>query len=261
MRHVRAIIRLLQVSIATVTIYLVYVFCLLFVKISGRQSQPLRNRFMTFWAGTIARILNLKVTVKGNPPRAPFFLVSNHLSYLDIVLLFKSLTCTFIARKDVESWPVVGFMARTMGIIFIDRTKKIDVGRVNQIISKSLNKDQGIVLFPEGTTSSGADVLPFRASLLQHPAASDLDVHYASITYETSSQDLPASESVCWWGEISFPAHAYLLAGNKQINCTITFGKETVGHPDRKELADILHKKVKDQFIPVPDQPKESLHS
>jgi len=203
----------------------------------------------------------MKVTVKGNPPRAPFFLVSNHLSYLDVVPLYKSMTCTFVAKKDVESWPVVGFMAKTMGIIFIDREKKIDVGRVNQIISKSLNKDQGIVLFPEGTTSPGAEVLPFRASLLEHPAASDLDVHYASITYETSNQDLPASESVCWWGEISFPSHVYLLAGNKQINCTITFGQETVRHSDRKELADILYKKVKDQFIPVPDQPKEPLHS
>lgn len=261
MRHVRAIIRLLLVSITTVTIYLVYVFCLLFVKVSGRRSEPLRNRFMTFWAGTLAWILNLKVTVIGIPPRAPFFLVSNHLSYLDVLPLYKSLTCTFVAKKDVESWPVVGFMAKTMGIIFIDRKKKIDVGRVNQIISESLHQDQGIVLFPEGTTSPGADVLPFRASLLEHPAASDLNVHYASITYETSNQDLPASESVCWWGGISFPSHVYLLAGNRQIHCTITFGEETVVHSDRKELADILHKKVKDQFIPVPDQSKESLHS
>jgi lyso-ornithine lipid O-acyltransferase len=203
---------------------------------------------MTLWAKSLLFILNIHVDVKGRPPDAPFFLVSNHLSYIDILPLYQNLDCTFVAKKEVESWPLIGYMAKTMGVIFIDRKRKIDVGRVNQIISQSLHEHQGIVLFPEGTTSAGDQVLPFKASLLEHPATSKFDVHFATILYQTSDRDPPASENVCWWGGISFPAHILRLVQTRRIECNIVFSEETVAHSDRKELADVLYKKVQQQF-------------
>lgn len=259
MIFVRSVIRILLIAFATGSIYLVYVIFFIFVKLFRGRYEPLRNRIMKFWAVVIARILNVKVEVKGKPPKAPFFLVSNHLSYLDIIPIYLTLKCTFIARKDIRSWPVIGFIVQTMGIIFIDRQKKFDVSRVNKIISESLNQYQGIVLFPEGTTSDGRDVLPFRPPLLEHPAASELEVHYCTITYKTEENDLPASESICWWGDISFPAHMYKLAGTRGIYCTITFGVESVADRDRKILAERLYQKVRSQFEPVQGLSNEAL--
>jgi len=253
MKSIRAVIRILLVAISTITLYIIYYISYLIGKIFRAKYEPLRNFFMTLWANTILFILNIHVQVKGHPPKAPFFLISNHLSYIDILPLYQNLDCTFVAKKEVESWPLIGYMAKTMGIIFIDRTRKVDVGRVNRIISNSLHEDQGIVLFPEGTTSSGERVLPFKASLLEHPASIELDVNYATISYQTSEKDPPASESVCWWGGISFSAHTLRLVKNRRIECQIIFGSDTVSNPDRKKLADELYEKVNQQFKPVTD--------
>jgi lyso-ornithine lipid O-acyltransferase len=254
MKSIRAVIRILLVAISTITLYVIYYIGYLMGKIFGARYEPLRNFFMTLWANTILFILNIHVQVTGQPPKAPFFLISNHLSYIDILPLYQNLDCTFVAKKEVEFWPLIGYMARTMGVIFIDRTRKVDVGRVNRIISNSLNDNQGIVLFPEGTTSAGERVLPFKASLLEHPASIKFDVHYATISYQTSDRDPPASESVCWWGGISFPAHIIRLVKNRRIDCQIIFGDQTISNPDRKQLADELHEKVSQQFQPVTDK-------
>ncbi len=126
---------------------------------------------MRFWARTTAGILSIKFQVIGTPPDAPFILVSNHLSYIDIVPMFINMNCTFVAKKEVESWPLLGPMVKHTGVIFVDRSIKRDVNRVNKLLSKSLNKNQGIVLFPEGTTTGGDRVLPFRSALLNYPAS------------------------------------------------------------------------------------------
>jgi 1-acyl-sn-glycerol-3-phosphate acyltransferase len=138
----------------------------------------------------------MEVEMEGEPPKAPFFLVSNHLSYLDIVPLYLSLRCTFVAKKAVRGWPLLGYMVNAVGVIFVDRKRKTDVKRVNEELARSMNKYQGLVFFPEGTSSGGADVLPFHASLLQFPAEEGIPVHTASISYATAKKDEPARDSI-----------------------------------------------------------------
>ena len=215
---------------------------------------------LTLWAHCVIVILRMKIRVEGKPPDPPFFLVSNHLSYIDIIPLYRYIKCSFITQKGVGSWPVIGPMAKTMGLIFIDRSRKMDVARVNELISDHLHDHQGIVLFPEGTTSDGKELLSFRPSLLQHPAVSDFPVHYCSITYRTSADDPHPSESVCWWGGISFVNHFFKLAGNKKIYCILTFANDTVHETDRKKLAEKLHQKISNQFKPVSKLPKEQVN-
>jgi 1-acyl-sn-glycerol-3-phosphate acyltransferase len=199
----------------------------------------------------MSKILNMNIQVEGEVPGPPFFLVSNHLSYIDTIPVFFALKTTFIAKQEVKKWPVIGFMVSSFGVIFIDRNKKKDVSRVNKVVSQQLNADQGVVLFPEGTTSSGENILPFRASLLEHPVKEGFPVYYCVIHYETSNNDVPASESVCWWGDSQFHSHLYKLASNRKIKATITFGGEPVYHEDRKMLSKILYSNMKELFKPV----------
>lgn len=200
---------------------------------------------MRFWSKGVALIFNIHFHVTGTPPEAPFILVSNHLSYIDILPMFIHMRCTFVAKKEVESWPVLGPMVKRTGVIFIDRSTKKDVTRVNDILSKSLSKNQGIVLFPEGTTTGGNVVLPFRSSLLDFPASQSIPVMYSAIQYKTSKEDLPAEESVCFYGARDpFHKHVFKLAGNKRIDCRVAYFKDAVLKEDRKVLADALHEKV-----------------
>ncbi|MEX0660443.1 MAG: lysophospholipid acyltransferase family protein [Balneolaceae bacterium] len=254
MRPLIASCKIFLVVLYTFITYTIYMAGYVLVKLFRISSEPWRNLFMRTWSFGMSKILNLHIKTVGTPPKAPFFLVSNHLSYVDIVPLFLNLKCTFVAKKEVRSWPVLGFMVNSVGVIFIDRTRKRDITRVNTILSNSLNKHQGMIVFPEGTTSAGTRILPFRASLLQFPASMNIPVHYCSIRYETNQKkrDEHAEKSVCFYGARE-PIHLHLfkLASNKRIDCTIQFGDKPVKNNDRKELTDELHEKIEEIFVPM----------
>ena len=254
MKSIRATIKVILIILYTFTTFGIYLVGYVILKLLRIRNESWRNLFMRVWSIGNARILNLKIETIGKPPEPPFFLVSNHLSYLDIIPLFINLKCTFVAKKEVRSWPVLGFMVMATGVIFVDRLRKRDVTRVNKILSRSMNKHQGVIVFAEGTTSGGHEVLPFRPPLLEYPAAAEVPVYYASIRYETDQErgDLPAEESVCFYGaREALHNHVYKLAGNHQIACTIQFGKEPVKEADRKVLAKKLHKGVDSIFVPM----------
>ena len=93
---------------------------------SGRWSAML----LRTWARWSARTLGMRVRVEGTPPEPPFLLVSNHLSYVDVLVLGSQLGSVFVARGDVEGWPLFGPLCRTGGSIFVKRESKRDLVRV-----------------------------------------------------------------------------------------------------------------------------------
>ncbi|MEX0646551.1 MAG: lysophospholipid acyltransferase family protein [Balneolaceae bacterium] len=246
-----ATVKLLLITIHTLSVYLIYFLGLMAVSVLRLNFESWRNLAMKTWAKGVALILRMNIHITGTPPAPPFFLVSNHLSYIDIVVLNSVLKTTFIAKSEVKKWPVIGFMAKTMGVIFIDRARIRDVTRVNKVVSEQLNERQGVILFPEGKTSSGVSVLPFRSPLLKHPATENIDVSYAALSYSTGSSDEPAYKSVNWWEDTPFYKHIFKMAMNKRITANIYFGKNTVRNPDRKLLANKLHEEVSKIFKPM----------
>ncbi|MDX1641645.1 MAG: lysophospholipid acyltransferase family protein [Balneolaceae bacterium] len=257
MRKIVAIIKSLLSLIVTAIVYIIYATGLFFIRLFNKPFEPWRNRCLKVWGTLVLRCLSTKIEIKGTPPEPPFFLVSNHLSYLDIPVYYSCLKNTFVSKAEVKDWPVVGLMARTLGIIFIDRKRKRDVHRVNSVISSKINDKQGVILFPEGKTSAGDKILPFRPSLLQHPAIEGLDVHYAAIRYQTGKGDQPARHSVSWWDDSSLGEHLIRLASNKSIIAEVTFGDISIQKEDRKELASELQKRVESVFIPM----SQAVHS
>lgn len=249
MRSVIAIIKIVLLFLFTILFFAGYSLLLMLNRLFKRKFEPLRNAAMHFWSAGSSLILNLKTETIGTPPKAPFILVANHLSYLDIIPVYLNTNCTFVAKKAVRSWPLIGTMVAAMGVIFVDRSRKRDVIRVNKLLRENLNEDQGIVLFPEGTSSGGKEVLPFRSPLLEFPAAEEIPVHFASISYETTAKDEPAEQSVCFFGKRhSFPEHVFNMAKNRRIECAIRFGDHSVQQNDRKNLADQLRLEIGDIF-------------
>jgi 1-acyl-sn-glycerol-3-phosphate acyltransferase len=257
MRSVIAIIKIVSLFLFTILFFVTYSVLLLLNRLFNRPFEPLRNSAMHFWSAGSALILNMKMKAVGTPPKAPFIMVANHLSYLDIIPIYLNTNCTFVAKKAVRSWPLIGMMVAAMGVIFVDRSRKRDVIRVNRLLTENLNENQGIVLFPEGTSSGGEQVLPFRSPLLEFPASENIPVHFASISYETSPKDEPAEQSVCFFGKRhSFPEHVFKMAKNRRIECTIRFGEHAVVKSDRKELADILRLEIEQIFTKTDQQRK-----
>lgn len=235
----------------TFAAYAVYGLWLVVLKIGQKRYEPWRNSIMKRWGNGVATIMSIEIIVEGEPPSPPFLVVSNHLSYMDIPIYSSVIKTTFVSKKEVRHWPLIGFMAHTLGIIFIDRKRKRDVTRVNREISEQLNRYQGVVLFPEGMTSPGIEVLRFRPPLLEHAASEKMRVSYSALSYQTGEDDLAAYKSVCWWGDTPLHTHLFRLAKNKRILAKIRFGDESIINGDRKVLAETLHSKVSELFEPV----------
>lgn len=234
------------------------VLCLAPLRLAGAPQRVYlkwKRKVVKVFAKAVVRITGMRIEVSGQPPEPPFFMVTNHLSYMDVIPLWLYTAGTFVAKSEIKSWPFFGFAAKSTGILFIDREKRNDIVRVNSILKNAMNDYQGIILFPEGTTTEGDKVLPFHAPLLQFPASNNMPVFFASLTYTTGQPDKPASEYICWWGDMTFFRHFFLLLTLKSFTVHLVFGEQSVEHPDRKMLARILHQKVEGNFNPVDSLP------
>lgn len=204
------------------------------------------------WARGITTILHVDLVSNGPIPRTgPFVLVTNHLSYLDVILLAQLVGAVYVAKREVRSWPVWGVLSRVLGTIYIDREQRRDTLRVSDAIERALYRGENVVIFPEGTSTDGSAVAPFRSSLLEAAARSGRPVHYASLSYRTQADDPPAHLAVCWWGDMEFAPHFWTLCGISQIEASIRFGDQPVRAGDRKQLALSLHQAVTNNFTPV----------
>ena len=130
-------------------------------KLSGRRS-PWPRRFL----GWVGRSAGMRTRIVGTPLRSHVLFVSNHLSWLDIMLLAGASGTAFVSKDDVARWPVFGWLARLNNTVFIARTERKAVRGQADALRSALQTGQPVALFPEGTTDGGVDTLPFRASLL-----------------------------------------------------------------------------------------------
>ena len=251
MSYVRLIVRAIALSVLTVAVYAVLRFGLAVTRRSSRRRARWQALILHRWARTAAFVLGLKIDVSCNAPAAPFLLVSNHLSYVDVIVFASQLDCLFVAKKDVESWPIIGGLCRSVGTIFIDRRNRRDLARVNDGIAQVLEGERGVILFAEGTSSKGSSVLPFRSSLLEVAARRSFPVSYAAVSYRVLADDPPASLSVCWWGDMTFGSHFAELLRLRRIQATVSFGSTEIRADDRKVLAAGLWLEVNRLFVPV----------
>lgn len=217
-------------------------------KVSSRTDRHARRLIMKVWGRGALKILGVRLEVEGKPPSGQYYIVANHMSYLDIILFARHLGCVFVAMVEMNHWPVVGFVVRHMNTIFIDRFQWRDPMRVNAHILSAIGDKHSVMVFPESTTSYGRDVLPFRAALLEAPLATGVPVHYATLTYHATPHCPNPEFSVCWVDDTPFQVHALELLRQRRIHATITFGQEVISGEDRKRLAKNLEDAVRRQL-------------
>lgn len=194
-------------------------------------------RATSFWGHGVARIWGIRIHTNGPRPNAPFFLITNHISYTDIVLLCAVCPAWFVSKREVSSWPGIGALTRMGLTLFINRETRRDVSRMNAQITDLVRQGGSVVFFPEGTTSDGRTILPFKPSLLQPAVDLKIPVHVAAIAYQTPAGSPPPESLVAWVGDDEFAPHLIRLLSAPGFTAHLRFATEAVQAPDRKTLS------------------------
>jgi len=217
----------------------------------------LRGFFLQNLARAMCRSLKIKVRERGFAHlvrRGKVFLVSNHLSYLDIVVLASVRPVAFVSRHDLAGWPVIGTLARLVGTIFVHRGQKLASRKLIETVTSALHQGASVLVFPEGTSTDGQGLLPFKTALFEAAVRSGAMVQPVLLRYvkvETRPLDLSGRDLVCWYDGRSFPRHAWDLLGLRGLEAEVFFTAPIEPGADRKALAAQVRRTMAESFRPL----------
>jgi 1-acyl-sn-glycerol-3-phosphate acyltransferase len=249
MRAAWRVARLLSWCVA---LYLLWAIVHLTLLLAPTTRERWRRWIVRTWGRAVCSSLAVRITFSGQPPPPGSFVVCNHLSYLDIPVIAACYDTCFVSKSEVGDWFFIGSLARVGNTIYVERARKRQLHAVNDEIARALGSGLSVVVFPEGTSTRGAEVLPFRPSLLAHAAEAELDAHCMCMSYATDAGDPPASLEVCWWGGMSLLPHVAKLLQLRGIAAHLECIPGSVRDANRKRLAEKLFAAVNARFRPLP---------
>lgn len=214
------------------------------------------------WQKCVCLIFGLKISIKGTPVTdRQVIYVSNHLSYLDIPVIGSILKASFVAKKEVSSWPVFGFLSKLQQTAFIERARGAAVKEASAL-DIMLEQGKSLVIFPEGTSTDGTEVVPFKSSLFSlalkkgagSPPLQPFAVKLLSVNNQTNLSR-QARDIYAWHREMTteLPQHLWLFAKSKGAHIELEFFPliETDENSDRKMLANVCHHTISQAIVPA----------
>jgi 1-acyl-sn-glycerol-3-phosphate acyltransferase len=205
-----------------------------------------RAAWMHRWSKRLAQFLGIAIHTL-NIPEEPGAMVCNHLSYLDIVVLGALRPSVLVSKDEVRSWPVIGSITATAGTIYVNRKSARDAMEKNTQIADALRAGVSVLFFPEGTSSDGQGVLPFRSALFQPLVEADVPVWPAHLSYslpEDEGGEKAVRERIAYWGKMAFATHVVGFLGLLNVTAHLRCGTQPVMTNDRKEAAQLCHQQI-----------------
>jgi lyso-ornithine lipid O-acyltransferase len=218
---------------------------LLPLRLVERVTMGARRPLSPFVVQAVCRVglwvIGLRLQVQGQPMRAGGAMVANHASWLDILALNAAARVFFVAKSEVAGWPGIGALARAAGTVFIARDRR-QAGQQKALFEARLSAGHRLLFFPEGTSSDGARVLPFKSTLFEAfftPALrAQMQVQPVSVIYTApTGQD---ARLYGWWGGMELGAHfVQILSQTRRGSVRLIFHPALAlsDMPDRKALA------------------------
>lgn len=261
-----------------ITLYVAFTLALIPVQavlilLAGRQAQA---SFPVWYHRRCCRLLGFRIVRRGKPVLdGPVLFVSNHCSYLDVIILGALIPASFVAKAEVARWPLFGTLAKLQRSVFVDRQSFRAVKQSEEMAAR-LEAGDSLVLFPEGTSSDGNRVLPFKSSLLSvaelAPGGQPLTVQPVSIAY-TMLDGLPLGRYLrpffAWYGDMDLVSHLWQWAGLGRLTVVVRFHEPVTlaRFGSRKALSEYCYEVVSQGMAealagrrqPVRDRPETAL--
>lgn len=243
--------RVLRCSGRLVCIFFLTIAAIVIASVVLGKNPAKRNdrewRIINRWMGCFNRLLGLHIHVSGEKAVTTSLLLCNHISWHDIIVLQSLVATGFVGKHEIRKWPLIGWLAYQGNTLFIHRGKRESFEQTQKAIRERLAANQNIVLFPEGTTTNGDAVKPFRSRLLEPAISLSLPVQPVTIWYRGSS--LSCAE-LSFIGDEGLLSHALRTLGETRIDVYVHFSKPlaTDKNVDQRELGRRAHDIVAKQL-------------
>ena len=204
-----------------------------------------KDRRIKNWCQKLLKILEINLQLSGfdSLPSGGILFASNHISWLDIMVINAAMPVRFVAKSEVKQWPIFGYLADQLNTLYIQRNNRGDVSKMVGQLINALNKGESICIFPEGTSSDGLTVLPFRSNLFEAVINSNSNCMPLAITYK-DSMTRQQSIAPAYFGEINLIKSIKNIVNSSPIDVFISVIDVTNTNRTRKELCDEVWKKV-----------------
>lgn len=208
-------------------------------------TQSQRDARVQHWAQRMLMVLRVKLVVHGTPPiTGPMLLISNHISWLDIIAIHATRHVRFVSKSDVKRWPMIGTLATGAGTLYIERERQRDALRVVHRMTDALGAGDIIAIFPEGTTSDGGTLLPFHANLLQAAISADAPVQPAALHFADAATGA-ISDAPRYIDDDSLVESLWRTLNAHPLMAVLHFGEaQPAGGRDRRAWAQDLRSEV-----------------
>jgi len=218
-----------------VTLGLLLAYCLLrslISRLTGPDTLERRAQWNHSSAKLVLAVLGVRLKITGKPP-AGGLLVSNHLSYLEVLVYGAALPCFLVAKAEISRWPFFGALARAGGTLFIDRGSRESALAVSQEIAARLKGNVPVLFFPEGTSTDGT-LLRFHSRLFTPAVDAGAPVTAAAVRYVP--EDGSPERTLCWFGDDEFLPHLWKALGGPNFSAEVHFGEPRI-YADRRTAA------------------------
>lgn len=216
--------------------------------------QQWQRRMAKNWSARLLSILSIRLCYQGTPPAletSRAMLAANHVSWLDVYSLQTVCPARFVAKAEIRGWPLLGWLSRNAGTLFIERSKRSDTARINKHISEALASGDRVAVFPEGTTGDGKALMHFHASLLQPAVNVEAMLYPVAIRYTNMAGEISTAAP---YVNISMIESLRRILKEPWINVELIFGTPIDSNgKNRRELARWVEHAIADAlFLPVP---------
>lgn len=212
-----------------------------------------QGRRVTHWSAGMLRLLGVRLVVQGRAPHLRgngALIVANHISWLDIHLLHSILPCRFIAKADIARWPLFGWLAAQTGTLFLAREKRSAIREMNATLAELLAEGECLALFPEGTTTAGDQVLPFRSALLEPVIQSNASLCPMSVRYLDARGQ--RTEIPAYYGEMTLAESLWRIACAEPFTAEIVFMTPiAAGTRNRRSLVSEVEAQIRSRLAEV----------
>ena len=196
-----------------------------------------RHERIRWWSAGLLRVFGIELAVRGVPHPGSTLMVANHVSWLDIAAIHAAAPhARFVSKSDVLAWPLLGWLIRGAGTLFIERERKRDAIRVVHAMAAALQAGDTVAVFPEGTTGEGPELLPFHANLLQAAVATGTPVQPVVLRFADALEVF--SPAVVYIGQTSLLQSLWRVACARGLRAHVELMPAVASaHADRRALA------------------------